>query len=50
MDIDNGVDKPEADLVRLYMELTGASESVARGVYIHVFSNSNEATMKPLAQ
>ncbi|PWU11603.1 MAG: hypothetical protein C5B50_23065 [Verrucomicrobia bacterium] len=35
-DDEEGVQAQESHLIRLYMELTGACESVARGVFMHV--------------
>ena len=38
----NGSEEREEKLVELYMDLTGASESMARGVFMHVSCNADE--------
>lgn len=41
----NGIDKwmsKETKLIRFYIEITGATESIARGVFIYICSRENE--------
>jgi hypothetical protein len=40
--MNNGTAGRERELVELYQELTGASESAARGVYMHIFCREME--------
>lgn len=43
----NDEDPDEPSLVKLYMDLTGTSESCARGVYMFVSSEAGEKEQQP---
>ena len=47
--MNDGLMARESSLVRLYMELTGASESMARGVLMHVCCKEGDNATLPEA-